>query len=330
VTDESPTAGDGGTESAGATPRLEADDGLRDYLVVYLKGAAMGTADAVPGVSGGTIALIAGIYERLIAAITDFDVDLLRSLFGVHTADGRAEFLGRIRALDLAFLVSLGLGVATALITVSRVLEVALVEYTALTFAFFFGLIAASAVVLYGEVHVNTPQRVAAAGFGFVFAFVLTGQLTAILPNTPPVVFLAGVVAISAMILPGISGSFLLLILGQYEYVVRTLRQFTDAVAALDGPTLVADGTVLASFAAGAVVGLLTISRVIEWALEHYRAATLTFLVSLMVGALRLPVERVLGATPEFTPAVAAPLVLAAVVGAGAVLALDHYTEDFL
>ncbi|MFC7227484.1 DUF368 domain-containing protein [Salinirubellus salinus] len=330
MTDESPTAGDGGTDTAGATPRLDTDDGLRDYLVVYLKGTAMGTADAVPGVSGGTIALIAGIYERLIAAITDFDVDLLRSLLGVHTADGRAEFLGRVRALDLAFLVSLGLGVATALITVSRVLEVALVEYTALTFAFFFGLIAASAVVLYGEVHVNTPRRVAAAVFGFVFAFVLTGEVTAILPNTPLVVFLAGVVAISAMILPGISGSFLLLVLGQYEYVVRSLRQFTDAVVAFDASALVADGSVLASFAAGAVVGLLTISRVIEWALEHYRPATLTFLVSLMVGALRLPAERVLGATPEFTPAVVAPLVLAAVVGAGAVLALDHFTEDLL
>jgi putative membrane protein len=330
VTDESTTAGDGGTDTAGATPRLEADDGLRDYLVVCLKGAAMGTADAVPGVSGGTIALIAGIYERLIAAITDFDVDLLRSLLGVHTAAGRAEFAARVRALDLAFLVSLGLGVATALITVSRVLEVALEEYTALTFAFFFGLIAASAIVLYGEVNVDTPRRLAAAVAGFVFAFVLTGEVTAILPNTPLVVFLAGVVAISAMILPGISGSFLLLILGQYEYVVRSLRQFTDAVLAIDGPTLLTDGAVLGSFASGAVVGLLTISRVIEWALEHYRAATLTFLVSLMVGALRLPVERVVEATPEFTLAVTAPLVVAAIVGAGAVLALDHYTGDLL
>ena len=212
----------------------------------------------------------------------------------------------------------------------SRVLEVALEEYTALTFAFFFGLIAASAIVLYGEVRVNTPGRVAAAVAGFVLAFLLTGQVTAILPNTPLVVFFAGTIAISAMILPGISGSFLLLVFGQYEYVVRTLRQFTDAVVALDGPTLLADGSVLAAFAAGAGVGLLTISRVIEWALEHYRAATLTFLVSLMVGALRLPVERVAGATPEFTVAVSAPLLVAALVGGGAVLALDHYTEDFL
>jgi putative membrane protein len=329
VSDESPTAGDGTTAETASAERL-ADEGPREYLAVYLKGAAMGTADAVPGVSGGTIALIAGIYERLIAAITDFDGDLLRSLLGVHTAEGRAEFAGRVRALDLAFLVALGLGVATALITVSRVLEVALEEYTALTFAFFFGLIAASAVVLYGEVSVDTPRRVAAAVFGFVFAFVLTGEVTAVLPNTPLVVFLAGVVAISAMILPGISGSFLLLVLGQYEYVLRSLRQFTDAVVALDGPTLVGEGSVLAAFAAGAVVGLLTISRVIEWALEHYRPATLTFLVSLMVGALRLPVERVAEATPEFTPAVTAPLVVAAVVGAGAVLALDYYTEDFL
>ena len=89
MTDQSRPAGDGGTDTVGTTqPReLEADDSLRDYLTIYLKGAAMGTADAVPGVSGGTIALIAGIYERLIAAITDFDVDLLRSLFAVHSAE---------------------------------------------------------------------------------------------------------------------------------------------------------------------------------------------------------------------------------------------------
>lgn len=332
MTDQSRPAGDGGTDTVGATQarELETDDTLRDYLAIYLKGAAMGTADAVPGVSGGTIALIAGIYERLITAITDFDSDLLRSLLGVHTARGRAAFTAKLRALDLGFLVALGLGVATALVTVSRVLEVALVEYTALTFAFFFGLIAASAIVLYGEVKVNTPGRIAAAVAGFVLAFVLTGQVTAILPNTPLVVFFAGTIAISAMILPGISGSFLLLVFGQYEYVVSTLRQFTDAVLALDGPALVADGAVLTAFAAGAGVGLLTISRVIEWALAHYRAATLTFLVSLMVGALRLPAERVFEATPAFTLPVSAPLVLAAVVGAGAVLALDHYTEDFL
>ncbi len=332
MADESPTAGDGGEPTATTAPteRLDADDGPREYLAIYLKGAAMGTADAVPGVSGGTIALIAGIYERLIAGITDFDMGLLRSVLGTHTAEGRAELADRVRALDLAFLVSLGLGVATALVTVSRVLEVALEEYTALTFAFFFGLIAASAVVLYGEVSVDTPRRIGAAVFGFGFAFVLTGEVTAILPNTPLVVFLAGVVAISAMILPGISGSFLLLVFGQYEYVVTSLGDLVDGVLAFDRTAIATNGVVMIGFAAGAAVGLLTISRVIEWALEHYRAATLTFLVSLMLGALRLPVERVAETTPEFTVAVTAPLVLAAVVGGGAVLALDYYTEDFL
>jgi putative membrane protein len=324
--------GSGGTAGTGAAPQLRAErtDTPREYLTIYLKGAAMGTADAVPGVSGGTIALIAGIYERLIAAITDFDVGLLRAALSVHTAAGSAAFAARLRALDLGFLLALGLGVGTALVTVSRVIEVALVEYTALTFAFFFGLIAASAAVLCGEVAVDTPRRIAVAVAGFVFATVLTGEVTAVLPNTPLVVFLAGVVAISAMILPGISGSFLLLILGQYEYVVRSLRQLTDAVLAADVPALLADGSVLVSFATGAGVGLLTTSRVIEWALANYRAATLTFLVSLMVGALRLPVVRVIGATPEFTLATTAPLVLTALVGTGAVLALDHFTDDIL
>jgi putative membrane protein len=306
------------------------DDSPREYLAIYLKGAAMGAADAVPGVSGGTIALITGIYERLITAITDFDIELARSILGVRSSEGRVAFFTRLGRLDVGFLMALGLGVVTALVTVSRVLELALEVYTALTFAFFFGLIAASAVILYAEVSVNTPRRVITAAVGFTLAFVLTGELTALLPNTPFVLFLAGSIAISAMILPGISGSFLLLVLGQYEYVVTTLTGFTDAVLAADGSTAITTGSALIAFAAGGLVGLLTISRIIEWALEHYRAATLTFLVSLMVGALRLPIERVAGATEVFTSTAVLSFLIAAFVGGGAVLLLDYYTDDIL
>jgi len=305
-------------------------DGPREYAGIYLRGVAMGAADAVPGVSGGTIALVTGIYERLVTAITDLDPWLLGLLPRLDTASGRVEFRRALAAMDLGFLVALGLGVVTALVTVSRVLEVALEEFTALTFAFFFGLILASAVVLYGEVSVNTPRRAAAAVVGFFAGVVLTGELTAVLPSTPVVAVLAGSIAVSAMILPGISGSFLLLVLGQYGYAVRSLSGFTDAVVALDPVGLRSYGTVVVAFGVGGVAGLLTIARVIEYALEYHRAATIAFLVSLMVGALRLPVERMLASTGPLDTSVLVGLVLAAVVGGALVIGVDRATGEIL
>ena len=305
-------------------------DSPREYAGIYLRGVAMGAADAVPGVSGGTIALVTGIYERLVDAITDLDPWLLTLLPRLNTAAGRAELRRELAAMDLGFLIALGFGVVTALVTVSRVMEVALEEFTALTFAFFFGLILASAVVLYGEVSLATPRRAAAAAVGLVVGFVLTGELTAVLPTNPVVALLAGGIAVSAMILPGISGSFLLLVLGQYGYAVRSLSGFTDALVALDTAGLRTFGTVVVAFGIGGVVGLLTIARVIEYALEHHRAATLAFLVSLMVGALRLPVERILDSTGSFDASLLAGLVLAAVVGGALVIGVDRATGDIL
>ena len=339
----SPARADGdGSVGGGFTPPTEAGgvvafarvigsgDSPREYAGIYLRGVAMGAADAVPGVSGGTIALVTGIYERLVDAITDLDPWLLTLLPRLHTAAGRAELRREFATMDLGFLIALGLGVLTALVTVSRVMEVALEEFTALTFAFFFGLILASAVVLYGEVSLATPRRAAAAAVGLVVGFVLTGELTAVLPTTPVVALLAGGIAVSAMILPGISGSFLLLVLGQYGYAVRSLSGFTDALVALDTAGLRTYGTVVVAFGIGGVAGLLSITRVIEYALEHHRAATLAFLVSLMVGALRLPVERILDSAGSFDAGLLAGLVLAAVVGGALVIGVDRATGDIL
>ena len=332
--------GDSGVEalgqesgSRGSTSIVSAigsGDSAREYAGIYLRGVAMGAADAVPGVSGGTIALVTGIYERLVTAITDLDPSAVALLPRLHTAAGRAEFRRELDAMDLGFLLALGFGVLTALVTVSQVMEVALEEFTALTFAFFFGLILASAVVLYGEVSVDTPRRIAAAVTGLVVGFVLTGELTAVLPTTPVVGLLAGGIAVSAMILPGISGSFLLLVLGQYGYAVRSLSGFTDALAALDPVGLRTHGAVVVAFGVGGVVGLLTVARVIEYALEHYRAATLAFLVSLMVGALRLPIERILVSTGSLEADVLVVLVLAAVIGGALVIGVDRATGEIL
>ncbi|MFC6732715.1 DUF368 domain-containing protein [Haladaptatus sp. DYSN1] len=304
-----------------------------ELLSVYLKGFFMGAADTVPGVSGGTIALITGIYERLITAITEFDLGVVQNVFRLHTAEGRAAFREDLLRMDVFFLAALGAGILTAIITLSRIVEAALHNYPAFTFAFFFGLIAASAIVLYRHVNVATPGRLAVGVAGFTFAFLISGASSSGgLPNSLPFAFVAGAIAITAMILPGISGSFLLLLMGQYQFMLGTLRAFVDGLinvargGAID--PVVEPATTVVVFGVGAVVGLLTIAHVIRWALSNYRAATLTFLVSLMVGALRLPAEEVL-ANGTFDSAVSvATVVVIAVVGGAAVLMLDWYTDD--
>lgn len=293
----------------------------------------MGAADSVPGVSGGTIALITGIYERLITAITSLDPRILEHVPRLHTAAGRQALWDELVEMDIGFLVALGLGVVTALIVISRAVQFALTTARGPTFAFFFGLIAASAVVLYSEVEVSTLRRIGIGVVGFGLAFWVSGITQGSgLPNSPGFVFVAGMIAITAMILPGISGAFFLLLLGQYDYLTATLTSFTDLVIGLiDGgqiDALIDPGTTIMAFAVGAIIGVVTIAHVIKWALANYRSATLVFLVSLMAGALRLPALETIDSTGAWTPAVILVTVGAVCLGAGSVLALDHYTDD--
>jgi len=305
---------------------------VRDLLGVYLRGLAMGAADAVPGVSGGTIALITGIYERLIAAITAIEPARLGDLLDGLDSESRPNAIAALREMDAGFLLALGAGIATAVITVLRIVNVLLETNPVETYGFFFGLIGASAVVLYSEVSLETRGRQAAALAGFLVAFVLSGYAAGALGSSLPVIFLAGSIAVSAMILPGVSGSLLLLMLGQYDYMSAALSQFTDAVfafvngAGLD--PLIETATPVVTFMTGAVVGLFTVAHSVRWALEHYREATLAFLVSLIVGALRAPIEQSTIALAEagsvWTTETIGLFVVFAVVGAVAVVAVDR------
>ena len=305
---------------------------LRDLFGIYLRGLAMGAADAVPGVSGGTIALITGIYERLIAAVTAIEPGRLRDLMGGVRTERRPEATNALRTMDAGFLLALGAGIATAVITVLRIVNVLLETNPVETYGFFFGLIGASAVVLYSEVSLATRGRQAAALAGFLVAFVLSGYAAGALGSSLPVIFLAGSIAVSAMILPGVSGSLLLLMLGQYDYMSAALSQFTDAVFAFVNGAgfdpLIETATPVVTFMTGAVVGLFTVAHSVRWALEHYREATLAFLVSLIVGALRAPVEQSTIALAEagsvWTTETIGLFVLFAVVGAAAVVLVDR------
>ncbi|WP_136715916.1 DUF368 domain-containing protein [Halorientalis salina] len=293
----------------------------------------MGAADSVPGVSGGTIALITGIYERLITAITSLDPRVLEHVPRLHTGAGRRALWNDLVEMDLGFLMALGFGVVSALIVVSRAVQFALSTARGPTFAFFFGLIAASAIVLYGEIEVTTPSRIAVAIVGFGVAFWVSGITQGSgLPNSPAFVFVSGMIAITAMILPGISGAFFLLLLGQYDYLTATLTSFTDDVLGLlNGggfESLVEPGTTILAFGGGAIIGVVTIAHVIRWALSTYRGATLVFLVSLMVGALRLPAVETIESTNAWTPLVVLGTLVAGGIGVGGVLVLDRYTDD--
>jgi putative membrane protein len=292
----------------------------------------MGAADAVPGVSGGTIALIVGIYERLISAVTAIQPGRLRTILGGLRAEGRPEAVGALREIDTGFLLALGAGIATAVVTVLRLVSILLETNPVETYGFFFGLIGASVVVLYSAVSLSTRRRQAAAGGGFVLAFLLSGYAAGTLGSSLPIIFLAGALAVSAMILPGVSGSLLLLMLGQYEYMSTALSRFTDAlVGSLSGgltDTLVEAAVPVVTFMAGGVVGLFTLAHSVRWALDRYREATLAFLVSLVLGALRAPVEQttieLADAGAAWTPSTVGLFCLFAVLGAGAVLVVDR------
>ncbi|MFB6362390.1 MAG: DUF368 domain-containing protein, partial [Halobacteriales archaeon] len=183
------------------TPNRGANQTLSAWLTIYLKGVFMGAADTVPGVSGGTIALITGIYERLVTAIANIDVDLATQALSIRNSDDLDRFISALRRADIAFLIVLGVGVFTAIITVSRAVQLGLAEFRGPTNAFFFGLIAASAVVLYGEVRLDSPRRWLAAIASAGVAFLLTGATASGgLPHDPLVVLLAGAVTSSAML----------------------------------------------------------------------------------------------------------------------------------
>ena len=250
-----------------------ADTAPRTVAVRVLQGMGMGAADVVPGVSGGTVALILGIYQRLVGAIRTL------SLAPGHLVRGdRAGAGAAVRAVPWAFVLPVGLGLLGALGIGSVVLPPLLESYPAQTGALFIGLIVASLQVPWGEAvddgRLGMPAMLGTAVAAAVAAFLLTG-LPELVVEHPPLwrVLISAMVAICAMILPGVSGAFLLLAMGIYE---PTLEAVSDR-----------NLPYIATFAVGAVVGVGAFSRVLSHLLEHRRGVTMAALTGLMVGALR-------------------------------------------
>jgi putative membrane protein len=235
------------------------------YLRLFGTGVAMGSADVIPGVSGGTMAFILGIYEELLNAIKSFNLEVIKLVLQLRIK----EALDRV---PWRFLLALGAGILTAIFSLAQALSWTLEHQPVLLFAFFFGLILASILSIGAKLRWSLSTLVA-LGIGTVVAYMLVGLVPLDMPHDPLTLFLSGMVAIMAMILPGISGAFILLILGQYEFVLRAVTTF-DIVTIL-------------SVALGAVVGLMGFARVLSWMLRHYEQVTVAVLVGFMAGSLR-------------------------------------------
>lgn len=235
--------------------------------MVFLKGAAMGAANVIPGVSGGTVAFITGIYERLITALKSFDVTALKELFSGKLAD----FAKRV---DLGFLVSLGLGVVTSFIVLARVLEYLFENQKVFVWSFFFGLILASIIYVGREVRKWTAGRVAFLVLGVVIAVAIALLKPASENGSVWYLGLCGMAAMASMIIPGLSGSFVLLLMGNYFLVLRAVNQ--------------RDIGTLIPVAIGAVVGLLGLSHLLAWVFRRHHDIAVSLLTGFVAGSLLL------------------------------------------
>lgn len=232
---------------------------------IVLRGLAMGAADIVPGVSGGTVAFITGIYPRLLRSLRSFDLAALKMVL-------RGDLAAAWRHVDGAFLAWLLAGIATSILTLAQLFGWLLEHYPEPLWGFFFGLILGSAGMLARQIPGWSGPRVLGLLAGTLVALAIAlAPRAGFLPGYPGV-FLAGFIAICAMILPGISGSFILLLLGMYAVTLDAIRGF--------------DLVYIAVFGVGAAAGLMCFSRLLDWLLTHFRGATLATLTGFLFGSL--------------------------------------------
>jgi putative membrane protein len=268
----------GGDKTSSVSPDLSSGDfssgkGIRGDLINCLRGCCMGAADAVPGVSGGTIALIMGHYQRLIAAISHFDVSLLGMLRKRQVASAYKHVDGR-------FLTMLAVGIVMGVVTFLRLMGWLLDNRLPETLSVFLGLLLASVWIVQAHVDRWTVGRILWA-LGGVVAAVLISRLPAGEGNGS-LLFLFGTaaIAICAMILPGISGALVLVMFGSYHMVTGLIKDFLKLNITMDGFLQ------LVAFGSGCVFGLLAFSRILNWLLQHFRSTTMAVLMGLMVGSI--------------------------------------------
>lgn len=298
--------------------------GIKDYAYLVLTGVTMGSADVVPGVSGGTMAFIMGVYRELIEAIKSFNIELLQKAV-------KLDVRGVLDHVPWKFLACIGGGVTLAIVSLVHFISWAMEHHEAYLYSVFFGLVAASILIVARELKWTVCAAISLL-LGSGFAWWIVGLVPAEMNHTPLILFGSGMVAITAMILPGISGSFILLVLGQYTYVINAVKNL--------------DILTVGSVAAGCAVGIIGFSRILSYLLDRHYQVTVAVLVGFMFGSLRKiwPFKNVLetmedrhgelipirfeNILPDFNDNASWISLMLALVGAGLILVLHHIHEN--
>lgn len=250
-----------------------------DYILIFLKGIAMGAADVVPGVSGGTIAFISGIYQELINSINRINLDVFKNL-------KKNELKATWASINGNFLLALVCGIGVSVLTFSKIIMHLLETQPILVWSFFFGLVLASIVFIWKEITHWTPKSIISLLIGILLSYYITIAEPAHSPDSYWFLFLSGFIAIIAMILPGVSGAFILLLMGSYQTVIGTINQLREGITQMNfeilGDALLKLGTI----ALGALLGLKLFSRLLTWMFTHHKNTTLALLIGFMIGSL--------------------------------------------
>jgi putative membrane protein len=244
---------------------MQVKKNITQYILLYVKGLAMGACDIVPGISGGTIAFITGIYEELINSLKSFTLGNIKLFFS-------GRFKEFWEAVNANFLLVLVLGVATAAFSLAKLVIYALENHHIILWSFFFGLISVSIFSILRTIRKFNIFLIFYFIIGAVFGYFITVLSAVQTPDNLLFVFFCGALAVCALLLPGLSGSFILLLLGKYHYILLAISEIKI--------------TILATFAAGAIVGLLSFSHFLSWVLRKYHDASIALLSGILLGSL--------------------------------------------
>lgn len=249
------------------------------YVLITLKGMAMGAADVVPGVSGGTIAFISGIYEELIESIDKLNLTNLKKI----RSHGFKVFW---KSVNGSFLLALFSGIAISILSLAKLIKWLLQNEPVLLWSFFFGLVVASIVFIGKQIKTTNFLIILAIISSTLLSYYITRAEPFASPDSNLYLFFCGFVAIIAMILPGISGAFILLLLGAYEIAIETINNLIKSITTLNTALFTDAVTKFAMLGIGAVVGIKVFSKILNWMFKHHKNVTLAILTGFMVGSL--------------------------------------------
>lgn len=289
---------------------------LNRLISIYFKGIAMGTADVIPGVSGGTIAFITGIYDDLVTGLANMSLRHLKALLlymlNFKSIEKRTSHYETLSEISWLFFIALGAGILTAILSLAKIIPFFMENYPVETYGLFFGLILVSAKIPFAEMKHKALDIAVLVVFtlGFFLFFNWAGELEGSL--NPIYVFLSGAIAICALVLPGISGAYILVILGEYKIILEALHERQVSTILI--------------FMSGMLVGLFSFIHILKWLLDHHRSFTMAALTGIMLGSLTVvwPLKHV----PEGESANILSMTILIIIGGGLVLGLEYWGRN--